>query len=57
LILTTAKTVAAAQANVNAFMVYVIRRIAQLSLQVAAEKTGAILFYGNRRPERTLLFA
>jgi len=37
-------------------MVYVVRRIEQLSLQVAAEKTDAVLFYGRRRPERLTPF-
>jgi len=53
LVLATAKTVAAAQANINTHLVYVIRRIEQLSLQVAAEKTDAVLFYDRSRPERT----
>jgi len=46
-----AKTIAAAQLNVNEYMVHVIRRIESLSLKVAAEKTDAVLFYGRKKPK------
>jgi len=49
LVLGTAKTVEAAQSNINCYLNYVIRRIEFLGLEVAPQKTEAVLFRGNRR--------
>jgi len=49
LVLCSAKTVEIAQSNINFFLDYVLRRIENLSLEVAAEKTEAVLFRGTKR--------
>jgi len=49
LVLGSANSVEVSQTNINHFLNYVLRRIENLSLEVAAEKTEAVLFRGGGR--------
>jgi len=49
LILCVGNSLEVVQSNVNAYLRSVMRRIEFLSLEVAPEKTGVILFYGRKR--------
>jgi len=49
LVLSAANNVEAARSNINLFLDHVLQRIENLSLEVAPEKTEAILFRGRRR--------
>jgi len=53
LVLGSASSVEVAQSTINHFLDYVLRRNGNLSLEVAAEKTDAVLFRGRRRLEYT----
>jgi len=53
LVMCAANTVEVAQYNINYYMVYLLRRIESLSLEVAPEKTEAILFHGQKRLDFT----
>jgi len=52
-VLSSAIFVEIAQSNMNHFLDYVLRRIENLSLEVAAEKTDAVLFRGRKRLDYT----
>jgi len=52
-VLSSARSVETAQFNMNYFMDFVLRRIENLSLEVAPEKTEAVLFRGGRRLDHT----